>query len=569
MKTTIYVWIGMCILACQFSYAQQSPVSGIVIPIIKESPATIRAMSRNSVSGREFNRMFIELGMKEYQIEIGDTLIIKVNLKTTTESIGIIPKLCYDNCQIKQVSERNQQTNGYEIDTISTSTLTDNTLFLPINELVEYSNEFGNPVVLDNSTLSTIYIYFTNAYRYDVQFTYQVDLKKRSKTQAGAASLKRSIPSLKTARYHALLIGVDEYDDPRLKLRNPASDIARLDSVLALKYVFSSITRLVNPTKRELREILTQMAYTLVNDDNLLVYFAGHAIIDQQNGYWVLKDSKVGDLDSYLSVAALTKIISQMRVQHVLLVADACFGSAVIRSRDITDFDLKTWQERYNQRSRRAISSSYLETVPDKSTFSTLFRDALAGNSDDFVSAEALFDSFKHRVYNKSTTRQRPVYGNIDGVLKGTGDFVFRRRQPADSGVVVQRTTYALTSDPTARIRFDSALDSMQVIHMDQSDGDTTRAGIENYANRAVTLVNTYKGDVTVNVSLKDLPASQRIISIPPNKTKILDLGNFPAARVSVRTSDNHSVDYQLQRGMRYQILWLADSGQLDLYLVR
>lgn len=559
-----FLWV--CQLGLTRAHAQSRYPEGY-IPVPYEDTITITGVSTNSVRGTRTNRIIFAVDLKHESVAIGDTLAITVTPLNVKE-VGIITKLCYEDCYYRISPTAGRLTNGYSIDTVSSINLRNNTYLVPITEQSLFYNEAGNQLVLDNSTLSTIYIYLTNQYKYDAVSTLKVSLKKKVENrQALPFARERVKPNLKNARYHALLIGVNNYDDANLRLKRPAVDIARLDSVLTSRYAFSSITTLIDPTKKTLKDVMTHLAYRLVNDDNLVIYYAGHADENSGNGYWALRDSKVGDYDSFLSVAALTNMISQMRTQQVLLVADACYGSTIIRSLDMApEGRLKTWQELYNQQTRRAISSSDLEKVPDKSTFLEYFIKALR-NNEDFLSGEQLFDSFKYQVYNKSSTRQRPIYGNIDGVQKGNGDFIFKVKTPVDSGIVLERTLFL--RDSLAQGLNVAGLDSVQVVHLDRSNGDTTRAGIENYSGRGVTLINTYKRNVTVQVALKDKPANPQTIPIPIRQTKILDLGNSPVAKVTIRTDDNQNIEYQVQRGMRYQILWLAESGQLDLYMVR
>ncbi|GAA4471052.1 hypothetical protein GCM10023189_60850 [Nibrella saemangeumensis] len=574
MKTVLFfLLIGVSqVLTIDLLAQQKHPLGDGYIPLPYADTAVIDGESKSAAKGKRTNRMIFAIDLKNEKVEVGDTIVTSVVpiSPSSVKNITIITQLCYENCSyLRDPYTGGYKINGYGVDTARSGQLPGGTYYFPIKEQNLITNDQGNQIVLDNSTLSTIYVLFVNNYMYEatVSFTVTVRKKVENKLELPFAR-ERIVPSLANARYHALLIGVNEYDDPNLRLKRPAVDLARLDSVLTNKYAFASITTLLDPSKKKVIDVLTNLAYSLVNDDNLLIYYAGHSVANSGNGFWALRDSKIDDYDSFLSITALSNIIAQMRMQQVLLVADACYGASIIRSlTSLPEDRVKTWKELYNQPGRKAISSSVHEKVPDKSTFIDYFVKGLLTN-EDYLSAEQLYDGFKFQVYNKSSTNQKPVYGDIDGVTKSSGDFIFKVKSVADSAIALKR--YTIAKDTVVQQQYALGMDPVELVRLDQTAaGDTTRSGIENYANRSVTLVNTYKGNVTVQVALKDLPASQRTISIPPNKTKILDLGKYPAATVTVKADDNPDLKYQLQQGMRYQIKWLADSGQLDLFLVR
>ena len=78
--------------------------------------------------------------------------------------------------------------------------------------------------------------------------------------------------------YYALIIGVEEYDDPGFPdLKNPVNDATRLDKILRDFYTFNqrNTVFLKNPTKREVGQKFDSLSRRITENDNLLIFYAG------------------------------------------------------------------------------------------------------------------------------------------------------------------------------------------------------------------------------------------------------------------------------------------------------
>ena len=90
-------------------------------------------------------------------------------------------------------------------------------------------------------------------------------------------------------KYYALLIAVNEYNNPEVhNLQNPVQDAEALYKVLSSKYLFNNedILFLKNPTREDIILSLDELSSKITNNDNLLVFYAGH-------GYWDNKDESL------------------------------------------------------------------------------------------------------------------------------------------------------------------------------------------------------------------------------------------------------------------------------------
>ncbi|WP_185716240.1 caspase family protein [Larkinella knui] len=399
-------------------------------PVVQFKNDSIPAMAFSVTgSGRHFNR-FYPVNADSVRLRIGDTLQVKVTPIQSNRNLIISIRNCYGNCTIDERATSGSKTNAYAVLSANIDTLKDLTLKVPITQTVNFTDNTGRKLSLDNSSLKFIFVYISNPNMSPAVYDLQVSVirkTERNNEYPLPAKLKR--PSVTTARYHAVLIGINDYSDERIKLNRPRSDMARLDSVLRQRYDFTSIIRLPNATKKMVKDTLTALSYRLLSDDNLLIFFAGHSVsTDENNGFWALQDTRQEDLDSYLSNASLVSILNEMRTQHLLLVVDACYGATIVSYQVMTNQKLQTWDEKYNQKSRKAMSCSSLEEVPDNSVFLEYFIRRLATNSEEYLPSEELFDSLKNEVHNKTQIRQKPTYGHIKGLTPGAGDFLFKRK---------------------------------------------------------------------------------------------------------------------------------------------
>jgi len=372
----------------------------------------------------QYRRLHFDLATE--RIGVGDTLLLKLASPRYSRPLVVSVKYCYSGCE--QAIRDNVMT-GYTEKRFSLDTTGSEPIRLVINDQSQYPDTTGQPEYFNNTQLKVIFIEIRNENRQTVRFDLGISLARLRNDDTAFPFVERKLkPTLTTSRYHAVLIGMSEYSDASLNLRRPTGDLRRLASILSARYDFASITRLINPDKKTVKDKLAELSYKLLNEDNLLIFYAGHAATINGNGYWALRDTRIGDVDSFLSNAALTSMLSQFHTQHILLMIDACYGYRVI-SRDLEcDSRLQTWTEQFDSKSRKVISSSANEEAPDQSVFVDYLVRELAANEEPFLSAAELYHRMKLIVHNKSANHQRPAYGTIRGLTAGAGDFVFRRK---------------------------------------------------------------------------------------------------------------------------------------------
>ena len=130
--------------------------------------------------------------------------------------------------------------------------------------------------------------------------------------------------------YHALLIYVEEYKHLG-NLKTPKKDVEAVAEVLKNRYGFVETKIVPNPQNGdELLDVLDDFKNRLNENDNLLIYYAGHG---SKNGYWQLSIAKKNSRFGWISVKeAINKTLSSMRSKHILVVADSCYSGVLTRS---------------------------------------------------------------------------------------------------------------------------------------------------------------------------------------------------------------------------------------------
>lgn len=221
-----------------------------------------------------------------------------------------------------------------------------------------------------------------------------------------------------TGNYYALLIGIDTYEDSQLKdLNRPVADMESLQAVLTELYDFnaSHIVALKNPTRALILGEFDKLTTSIAPADNLLIFYAGHGVYNAQlkQGYWLPADARKVNRADWLANSTVREYINGINARHVLLISDACYsGSFLVLDRG--ESATPSVEQAYQRSSRRAITSSIMEVVPDESIFAEELVVTLRHNADHFLTTSDLYQRFAPVVTNKNAT-QLPQFGRIKG----------------------------------------------------------------------------------------------------------------------------------------------------------
>lgn len=256
-----------------------------------------------------------------------------------------------------------------------------------------------------------------------------------------AAAGKLHMDSDVFGNYHALIIANNQYsslDD----LNTPGNDADALAGLLQERYGFD-IVRLNDATRYQILSALNDLRRDLTENDNLLIYYAGHGEYDKTNnrGHWLPVDAEHDSSANWISTIAITDIINAMSAKHVLVIADSCYSGALTRSvQTHLDPNLspelrRQWLQTIAQtRSRYVMTSGGVKPVLDDggnghSVFANALLAALDEN-DGVIESSELFREVKQRVAIRAQELQIqtvPEYAPLKNTGHEFGEFLLVR----------------------------------------------------------------------------------------------------------------------------------------------
>jgi hypothetical protein len=242
--------------------------------------------------------------------------------------------------------------------------------------------------------------------------------------------------------YHALIIANNAYDHMD-DLATPADDAKAIAGLLEAHYGFSADVRL-NANRYEMLSALNDARRDLTDEDNLLIYFAGHGAYDSTNhrGHWLPVDAEHDSTANWLSTVDVTDIVNTMSARHVLVVADSCYSGSLARSQNTSldpgmSEDLRTrWLHAIAEtRSRHVLTSGGVKPVVDDggtghSVFANALIEVLAQGSD-VIEGSVLAARVKQLVQAHAEALmldQTPQYAQLKQTGHEFGEFLLIRR---------------------------------------------------------------------------------------------------------------------------------------------
>lgn len=260
-----------------------------------------------------------------------------------------------------------------------------------------------------------------------------------------ATQTAKAVPSeLKLGKYHALIIGNNNYTHYP-KLQTAIKDAQETQKVLQEKYGFET-TLLTNATRYDMLAALNKLRETLTEEDNLLIYYAGHGEVDETNnkGFWLPVDAEQDNPRNWISNVAISDILNTLKSNHIMVVADSCYAGTLSVAalprvdESISDDMQREWIAAMLQaRARMVLTSGGVAPVMDgggdgHSLFSRAFLESLRQNSG-IMDGHSLYRDVLTRVQTRAkqlNTRQTPEYAPARYAGHEAGEFFFNGRKP-------------------------------------------------------------------------------------------------------------------------------------------
>jgi uncharacterized caspase-like protein len=240
-------------------------------------------------------------------------------------------------------------------------------------------------------------------------------------------------------RFYALVIGNSQFQHWD-EIDNSANDARSIDTVLRTRYGFKT-TLLLNADRRQMLEAFNSLRETLHENDNLLIYYAGHGYLNAQidRGYWIPIDAETDSDANWILNEQITDYLQIIPARRILVIADSCYSGVLTRSsvqRPKPGLDLASrdaaMQALAQQRVRTVMTSGGVQPVLDSgvgghSVFANAILNILNENND-VLEANRLFDAVSPAVIQSSAQyhyKQTPTYRALTFAGHEGGDFLF------------------------------------------------------------------------------------------------------------------------------------------------
>lgn len=238
-------------------------------------------------------------------------------------------------------------------------------------------------------------------------------------------------------RYQALIIGNSNYRYLG-SLPSALKDAGDVAAVLREAYEFEDVRLLPDATREQIMNALDRYRVELSEEDNLLIYYAGHGWLDETTGvgYWQPVDAKPRWRANWIPTTDLKVQLRAIRAKHVLVVADSCYSGTLRSGAGPPDALTPTYLARMaDKRGRQVITSGGLEPVADggggtNSIFARHFLRTLQEN-EGVLDAVAVFERVRRGVVESA--EQTPQFAPISGTDHDGGTFMFVARGTATS----------------------------------------------------------------------------------------------------------------------------------------
>jgi len=276
------------------------------------------------------------------------------------------------------------------------------------------------------------------------------DLKKRAEEQRGnvakiqalvrSAAVPPPPPAARTSslgRFHALVIGNARYANlpPVPSAERDAQSMAAL---LRDDYGFN-VTTLLNATNAQILGKLYALSQTLGENDNLVVYYAGHGRRDLRNrrGWWLPADAgaDAGARTNWLPNQDVSDRLALIAARHILVLADASYVGDITRGAPMPETQAMTAAQwtRYvdatrQRRARLALSSGADEPSGTSSRFTAALIDALKKQKGVVPASRIHRDVVNALTADERVTSAVPTFAPLQSAFHDGVDFLFERK---------------------------------------------------------------------------------------------------------------------------------------------
>lgn len=276
-------------------------------------------------------------------------------------------------------------------------------------------------------------------------------LKLREPTAAGATRIETAweakaaaVKGMEFGKYYALVIGNQNYQIIE-DLDTPHYDARRAKELLETQFGFQ-VTMLLDADNIQVMAAINELNKDLTQDDNLLIFYAGHGYRIQSGGleagYWLPVNAEEPPTDTFwVANDSITRHLARINAKRVMVVADSCYagllseepGYLLIANQGAVTEEYVRYK--LPKKSRLLLSSGGDLPVLDgggdgHSIFARAFLDTLEV-ADVITSGPELFIKVREKVARRAAEvgfNQVPEFKAIKGAGHEVGDFFFVRQ---------------------------------------------------------------------------------------------------------------------------------------------
>ncbi len=291
--------------------------------------------------------------------------------------------------------------------------------------------------------------FFEKEFVEDLQYYFSKDETFSKTNRGGIVENEKPEPPPVIKKKYALLIGTDIFNNNGWgRLSNPINDARAIADTLSRLFGYKTKI-LKNPGFGEIYRALYEYNSILKEDDQFLLYIAGHGHFDKtiyQDGFIVANDSRALKADtfltSYIPFNQLRIITDNFKARQVMVLLDVCFSGAFDDNEELvgnnnynlsTKLDNRSVNKKLQMVTRKYITAgSRIEEVPDNfkgghSPFAWFLLDGLrrAAKEKKYISSGMLFKFIQ--AYLEDTVPLQSGYGKDQ--LRLGSEFIFMSNQ--------------------------------------------------------------------------------------------------------------------------------------------
>lgn len=306
-----------------------------------------------------------------------------------------------------------------------------NLIFTQNNREYDYMGKGGIPLSLKMG-INIFSFRAEDKYGNSTETKFIIERIAKTRGSVGVSKEKSIEEKIASYNYKAFLISNQNYSNGIDSLQYPIRDALKLKAILETQYSFKEkdIIHITDATRSQIINTLDSLASTITQSDNLLIFYAGHGVFDEnlQKGYWLPIDANPEKKSNWVSNSDIQDYLTSFKSQHTLLITDACFSGSIFEygKRNLKNKAMKVTEKLLEKKSRKAMTSGLNKPVPDESIFIKYLLKELEKNKKSFIRAGELYNEIREAVM--SNTDNNPQFEIIKNAGHEGGEFIFLKK---------------------------------------------------------------------------------------------------------------------------------------------